>query len=242
MTQAFNLSQLANRVNTSGQLDISTGATGTLPSANLPVVPVSKGGTGLSTLGANGETLISNGTNLYWGNIGGANIQIFSTSGSWTVPSGVKQIIVTVVGGGGGGRYGTTPRYGGSGGFAMAYCTNASGTLTITVGAGGNGGNNTNGTSGGTSSVTGTGVSVSATGGSGATTSDGVDGNGTVSTGTLLRTNSTSYMITDILSGLTNNSNTGQAWSNTGIFKAGAYGNAATGSSGGIGGAVIIQW
>jgi hypothetical protein len=35
MTQAFNLSQLANRVNTSGQLDVATGVTGTLPVANL---------------------------------------------------------------------------------------------------------------------------------------------------------------------------------------------------------------
>jgi hypothetical protein len=35
MTQAFNLSQLANKVNTSGQLDVSTGVTGTLPVANL---------------------------------------------------------------------------------------------------------------------------------------------------------------------------------------------------------------
>lgn len=54
MTQAFNLSQLANKVNTSGQLDISTGSTGVLPRAN--------GGTGLSAAGASGNVLTSNGT------------------------------------------------------------------------------------------------------------------------------------------------------------------------------------
>ena len=54
MTQAFNLSQLANKVNTSGQLDVSTGSTGVLPRAN--------GGTGLSVAGASGNILTSNGT------------------------------------------------------------------------------------------------------------------------------------------------------------------------------------
>lgn len=56
MTQAFNLSQLANRVNTSGQLNVATGATGTLPIAN--------GGTGTPTPSL----------------VGGTNITI---SGSW---------------------------------------------------------------------------------------------------------------------------------------------------------------
>lgn len=41
MTQAFNLSQFANKLNTSGQADLSTAVTGTLPIAN--------GGTGTST-------------------------------------------------------------------------------------------------------------------------------------------------------------------------------------------------
>lgn len=66
MTQAYNLSQLANKVNTSGQLDVSTGVTGTMAIAN--------GGTGGSTqqtalnniAGAvtNGYALIGDGTNV----------------------------------------------------------------------------------------------------------------------------------------------------------------------------------
>jgi hypothetical protein len=54
MTQAFNLSQLANKVNTSGQIDVSTAATGTLLPAN--------GGTGLSSVGTSGNVLTSNGS------------------------------------------------------------------------------------------------------------------------------------------------------------------------------------
>ena len=54
MTQAFNLSQLANKVNTSGQLNAATGLTG--------IVPVGNGGTGLSAVGTAGNILTSNGT------------------------------------------------------------------------------------------------------------------------------------------------------------------------------------
>lgn len=54
MTQAFNLSQLANKVNTSGQLNASTGLSSTVPVAN--------GGTNLSSPGAAGNILTSNGT------------------------------------------------------------------------------------------------------------------------------------------------------------------------------------
>lgn len=54
MTQAFNLSQLANNLNTSGQLDATDGLVG--------VVPVANGGTGLSAVGTTGNVLTSNGT------------------------------------------------------------------------------------------------------------------------------------------------------------------------------------
>jgi hypothetical protein len=54
MTQAFNLSQFANKVNTSGQADLTTAVTGTLPVAN--------GGTGITSAGSNGNVLTSNGT------------------------------------------------------------------------------------------------------------------------------------------------------------------------------------
>jgi hypothetical protein len=54
MTQAFNLSQFANKVNTSGEASLTTAVTGTLPVAN--------GGTGITSAGSNGNVLTSNGT------------------------------------------------------------------------------------------------------------------------------------------------------------------------------------
>jgi hypothetical protein len=54
MTQAFNLSQFANNVNTSGQASLTTAVTGTLPVAN--------GGTGITSAGSNGNVLTSNGS------------------------------------------------------------------------------------------------------------------------------------------------------------------------------------
>jgi hypothetical protein len=54
MTQAFNLSQLANKVNTSGELNASTGLSST--------VPVDHGGTGLTSVGTSGNVLTSNGS------------------------------------------------------------------------------------------------------------------------------------------------------------------------------------
>jgi hypothetical protein len=61
MTQNYNLSQLANRVNTSGQIDLGTAVTGTLPASQLPTVPVGNGGTGVTTLALN-NVLIGNNT------------------------------------------------------------------------------------------------------------------------------------------------------------------------------------
>ena len=61
MSQAFNLSQFANKVNTSGQADLTTAVTGTLPQGN--------GGTGLTTPGTSGNVLMSNGTDWVSGTI-----------------------------------------------------------------------------------------------------------------------------------------------------------------------------
>jgi hypothetical protein len=69
MTQAFNLSQFANFVNNSGQADLTTAVVGTLPVAN--------GGTGLTTPGAAGNVLTSDGS-----------VWISSTSGSGSVADG----------------------------------------------------------------------------------------------------------------------------------------------------------
>ena len=89
------------------------------------------------------------------------SIQVFTSSGTWTKPSGINAIIVEVQGGGGGGRNGGANAYsgggGGAGGYALSLITNPSSSETITIGGGGSGG------PGGASSF---GSLLSATGGS----------------------------------------------------------------------------
>ena len=166
MTQAFNLSQFANKVNTSGQADLTTAVTGTLPVAN--------GGTGATTLtsgnvligagtsavtsvaaSTSGNVLTSNGTTWVSQAVGGGSLQaqLFTAPGTWTKPSSCTQVIVTVIGGGGGAALGPNPSYPGS--------------------------------TGGTSSF---GSAVSATGGLGnGFAGGGTPGSSTVSTGTSLK-------------------------------------------------------
>jgi len=110
-----------------------------------------------------------------------SNMQVFTSSGSFTVPSGVTRIEVEVRGGGGGGGGGGISSgrdrvfgaSGGGGGYGMGVFTVSAGTVfSVTVGAGGRG-SETNGTAGGTSSF---GTLISATGGGGGGSSTGAVG------------------------------------------------------------------
>lgn len=115
MTQAFNLSQLANNVNTSGLLNAAAGLYNQLPVAN--------GGTGKASV-TSGRLLIGAGTAamtelagaatndvVTWngsawvsGTASGGALQTYTiatTPGTWTKPATIKGIKVTVVGGGG---------------------------------------------------------------------------------------------------------------------------------------------
>lgn len=117
------------------------------------------------------------------------NKATFSASGSytWTVPNCAEEICIEIwgAGGGGGGGYGSTPYYvgggGGGGGYgSQCFQVTPGNSYSITVGAGGNGGGySSNGNSGSNSSVSGTGISITAYGGSygtGATSSSGGTG------------------------------------------------------------------
>jgi hypothetical protein len=112
----------------------------------------------------------------------GASGQVFTASGTFTIPTGITRVKVTVIGGGGGGGGGRSVgcsdypgNGGGGGGTAIKFLTSLTpgNTLTVTRGAGGSGGaydSLSGGTSGGTSSVssgTETITTVSATGGGG---------------------------------------------------------------------------
>jgi len=86
MTQAFNLSQLANNLNTSGQLDATDGLTGVVPTGNLPTIPVSKGGTNLTATPSNGQIPIGNGSGYSLATLtAGTNITISNGSGAVTI-------------------------------------------------------------------------------------------------------------------------------------------------------------
>lgn len=195
---------------------------------------VADGGTGSSTLSANavllgngtsalqtvapgnsGNILISNGTT--WvatasgSAVSGTSGQAFTSNGTFTIPTGIAALKVTVIGGGGGGGGAyqlSASGGGGAGGTAIKYLTGltAGNTLAVTVGAagaavaagtytdGGNGGNST--VASGTQTITtvtggggtggkGTGTnqgSISAGGAGGTATNGTINVNGTSGT------------------------------------------------------------
>jgi hypothetical protein len=268
MTQAFNLSQLANNLNTAGQLDATDGLTG--------AVSVANGGTGQSTLTANavllgngtsgvqavapstsGNVLVSNGTT--WVSSapsgGGAlRIEAFSSSGTWTAPSGVTRIFVQLTAGGTGGYFNnsngnTTSGYAGA--TAVGYFTVTPNTAySYTVSAGGNG------YIGGASDVTINGSSVSFSsfititapsyrifdsGNQGTTSGNTVTGS---SFG--LGNNIDSYFISFNTTSRGNLGTSGVLWSTSSTIKAGSQGTASSSgggyASGGVGGAIILMY
>ena len=80
MTNAFNLSQLANNTNASGQVTLTTGVDGTLPVAN--------GGTGIGAAGTAGNVLTSNGSAWASAAPGGSPTGAIIGFGSATPPTG----------------------------------------------------------------------------------------------------------------------------------------------------------
>jgi hypothetical protein len=146
----------------------------------------------LASVGTTGQVLTSNGAGALptfqtaaGGGAPGLAYQLFTSSGTFTIPSGVTAIKVIAQGGGGGGgtgRGGYTVTIGGAGGSGATAVQYLSGltvgnTLTVTVGNAGNGGaastypsgssagnaGNTSSVSSGTQTIT----TISATGGSG---------------------------------------------------------------------------
>jgi hypothetical protein len=108
-------------------------------------------------------------------NTGGLkSIQVFTSSGTWTKPSGINTIKVYCTGGGGGGGgNGTGANDAGAGGAAggtaiKIYDVSSTSSVVVTCGGGGAAGTgDNNGATGGTSSFPGPGQTITATGGMG---------------------------------------------------------------------------
>lgn len=194
---------------------------------------------------------------------------------TWKVPACAEQICIDMWGGGGGGGGGqnSLPSSGGGGGGggygSQCFAVTPGTSYTVVVGAGGSGGSGcngcspgTNGTGGGTSSVNGTGISMSATGGgfgTGSTSSTpGSGGSGGTSTAS---SNAQGANGSNGCSGSCNaNCGAGGAGANggnggNGVTSCGSAGNAGSAPGGGgsgsgysgLGGAgasgrVIISW
>ena len=218
----------------------------TLPATSGTVLTT----TGGVAPGTSGNVLTSNGTSWISATpaveYAGFNTVLFAASGTWTVPTGITKARVTVVGGGSGGFTSATAEIGGFGGFAQAYITGLSGSVTITVGLGSNEATAGSSTAGGTTSF---GSYISATGGGSASSGViGVGGTGTVTTGTALRTgtvgpNSSGLFL---LGGLATTNSTSSTvaivWSPASTFAAGKCGGSTVGGGGSVGGLVIIEY
>ena len=153
-------------------------------------------------VGTADQVLTHDGTDVAWADAGGgggaADLQAFSSSGTWTKPDGVTTVLVVVHsagGGGGSGRVGASATVraggGGGGGGGLRMRTFAASTLggteTVTVGSGGAGGaaqttdnTNGNGGSGGGASSFGSWLTDGGGGGGGpaGTAANGVGGGG----------------------------------------------------------------
>ena len=69
-----------------------------------------------SPSGQNGKILVSNGSSRNWEDHGAVSMSVWTSSGTWSRPSGVKRILVRIAGAGGAGS--GVGEAGGAGGYA----------------------------------------------------------------------------------------------------------------------------
>jgi uncharacterized membrane protein len=116
----------------------------------------------IASVGTSGQVLTSNGASALptFQTAGGGgrllSVRVFTSSGTWTKPTGCTQAFSICVGGGQGGSSTYSSSNSGNGGAGGTACeklvTSPGSTETVTIGAGGGGGNNGGGNPGGDSS------------------------------------------------------------------------------------------
>ena len=124
----------------------STISAGTLSNDRLDTVPTTKGGTGLTSVGSDGQVLTVSGGGLAFqdaagGGVGNSATTTFNSPGTFTANATTQFITVEVIGAGGGGRGGANGNSGNAGGassFGSFFTANGG-----AGGPGGAGGNST---------------------------------------------------------------------------------------------------
>ena len=180
MTVPSFLSVSGSPVTSSGTLAVTLSGT---------ALPIANGGTGTTSPSIVAGSNISvtgswpNQTIATTGSGAVLTVNAYTSSTTWTVPTGVTSILCEVIGGGGGCGI-SSARGGGGGGFAYgSIAVSAGQVLTITVGTGGTGGAPypSGGGAGGTSEIVRSAVSlISAVGGAGGgSASSGAGGSAT---------------------------------------------------------------
>ena len=175
-----NIDALVSSLATIGNINISTGAVTSLMTIAYLQSDYAEIAS-LATLANINVENVNNATYVSVPTSGWTNMEVFTSSGTWTKPASVDKVYVKVVGGGGGS--GSRSGAGGGGGGYTEGLIGVTGNVTVTIGAAGVGGGN-NGTAGGTSSFAGS-TTPQATGGSGGTktsslyTSPGIGSSGT---------------------------------------------------------------
>lgn len=144
---------------------------GTYPA---PTVAKIRATTVSTTAPTNGDLLRYVSGTAQWEPGAGVDVQLFTTSGTWTKPSGCRTVQIVCIGAGGGGGSGhaaTTGNKGGGGGGGGGGITELTyravalpGSLTVTVGTAGTGGAGVSATNSGNPGTAGGASSVSASG------------------------------------------------------------------------------
>ena len=132
---SINADRIATGNITAGLL--ATGAVDNTSSVTTGTLPISKGGLNLTAV-TTSQVLYSDGTNLVSSSHGIQGLSVFTGTGTWTRPSGVRYIRIQLQGGAGGGS--GHGEGGGAGGYAERFLdVTGIASVAVTIGGGGSG-------------------------------------------------------------------------------------------------------